>query len=72
MHFTLAEACREGDGAFSLSKDEFLEFFVLCILRGVLKGRDKPLFNFWDEEYGRLLMIKTHEVFDDRLTSLLQ
>ena len=86
MHFTLAEARRE-DEAFFLSKDEFTAFFGLYILRGVLKGRDEPLFNFRDEEYGRLilvkinsnlyyatfvLMIKTHEVFDDRLTSLLQ
>ena len=92
MHFTLAEARRKGDEAFSLSKEEFTAFFGLCILRSVLKGRDEPLFNFWDEEYGRLIFretmsrnkfksilryicfddIKTHEVFDDRLTSLLQ
>ena len=59
MHFTLAEARREGDKAFSLSKDEFTAFFGLCILRGVLKGRDEPLFNFWDEEYGRLIFRET-------------
>ena len=59
MHFTLAEARREGFEAFSLSKDEFTAFFGLYILRGVLKGRDKPLFNFRDEEYGRLIFRKT-------------
>ena len=55
MHFTLAEAQREGDEAFSLSKDEFTAFFGLCILRGVLRGRDELVFNFWDEEYGHLI-----------------
>ena len=59
MHFTLTEARREGDEAFSLSKDEFTAFFGLYILRGVLKGRDKPLFNFRDEEYGRLIFRET-------------
>ena len=55
MHFTLAEVQREGDKAFPLSKDEFTAFFYLCILRGVLEGSDEPLFNFRDEEYGRLI-----------------
>ena len=59
MHFTLAEARREGDEAFSLSKDEFTAFFGLYILRGVLKGRDEPLFNFRDKEYGRLIFRET-------------
>ena len=59
MHFTLAEVRREEDEAFFLSKDKFAAFFGLYILRGVLKGRDKPLFNFWDEEYGRLIFQKT-------------
>ena len=54
-HFTLAEARREKDEAFFLSKDEFTAFFGLYILRGVLKGRDEPLFNFWDKEYGHLI-----------------
>ena len=53
MHFTLAEARRKEDEAFPLSKDEFTAFFGLYILCGVLKGRDEPLFNFRDEEYGR-------------------
>ena len=59
MHFTLAETRREGDEAFSLSKDEFTAFFGLCILRDVLKGKDEPLFNFWDEEYGHLIFRET-------------
>ena len=58
-HFTLAEARREEDEAFFLSKDEFTAFFGLYILRGVLKGRDEPLFNFWDKEYGHLIFQKT-------------
>ena len=59
MHFALAEARREGDEAFSLSKDEFTAFFGLYILRGVLKGRDESLFNFRDKEYGRLIFRET-------------
>ena len=59
MHFTLAEARREEDEAFPLSKDAFTAFFGLCILRGVLKGRVETLFNFWDEEYGRLIFRET-------------
>ena len=59
MHFTLAEARRERDEAFSLSKDEFTALFGLCILRGVLKGKDEPPFNFWDEEHGRLIFPET-------------
>ena len=43
MHFTLAEVRREGDEAFSLSKNEFTAFFGLCMLHGALKGRDKSL-----------------------------
>ena len=58
MHFTLAEARRE-DEAFFLSKVKFTAFFGLYILRGVLKGRDEPLLNFRDEEYGRLIFRKT-------------
>ena len=59
MHFTLAEALRDGGEAFSLSKDEFTAFFGLYILRGVLKGRNEPLFNFRDEKYGRLIFRET-------------
>jgi len=59
MHFTLAEAQRQEDEAFSLSKNELTAFFGLCILRGVLKGRDEPLFNFWNEEYGRPIFRET-------------
>ena len=59
MHFTLAEARRKGDEAFFLSKDEFTAFFGLYILRGVLNGRDEPLFNFWDEKYGRVIFQET-------------
>ena len=42
MHFALAEARREGDETFPLSKDEFTAFFGLYILRDVLKGRADP------------------------------
>ena len=45
--------------AFFLSKDELKAFFGLCILRGVLKERDEPLFNFWNKEYGRAVFQKT-------------
>ena len=59
MHFTLAEAQRKGDEAFFLSKDVFTAFFGQYILHGVLKERDEPLFNFRDEEYGRLIFRET-------------
>ena len=59
MHFSFAEARKEGDEALSLSKDKFTAFFGRYILRGVLKERDEPLFHFWDEEYGRLIFQET-------------
>ena len=43
-------------------KDVFQELWEhqnLCILRGVLKGRNEPIFSFWNEEYGRLIFRKT-------------
>ena len=55
---------------FFLSKDEFTAFFGLYILRGVLKGRDEPLFNFRDEEYGRLIFRKT--MSKNKLQSILR
>ena len=83
MHFTLAKARREGDEAFSLCKGEFTAFFGLYILRDVLKGRDEPLFNFRDEEYGRLIFreamsrnkfqsILRHIGFDDKNSQSLR
>ena len=36
VHFTLAEAPRKGDEAFSLFKDEFTAFFGLCMSRNKL------------------------------------
>ena len=59
MHFSFAEARKEGDEALSLFKDKFTTFFGRYILRGVLKERDEPLFHFWDEEYGRLIFQET-------------
>ena len=44
---------------FFLPKDEFTTFFGLYILCGMLKARDEPLFNFRDEEYGRLIFRET-------------
>ena len=48
MKFTIAEARRQGDSNFSLRNKELEAFFGLCLLQGVLKGRDEPLTNFWD------------------------
>ena len=59
MEFTIAEARRQGDSEFSLRKEELDAFFGLCLLRGVLKGRDEPLTNFWDLEYGRPMFSET-------------
>ena len=52
--FILAEARRQGDKEFCLSKDELTAFLGLCILGGVLKERDEPIFNLLNEKYKRL------------------
>ena len=59
MYFILAEARRQGNGEFSLSKDELTAFLGQCILRGVLKGIDEPIFNLLNEEYKRLIFRET-------------
>ena len=44
--YTVAEAKRQGNNNFELSIDELKAFLRLCIIRGVIKGRDEPLCSF--------------------------
>ena len=53
LRFTIAEALRQGNTTFSISRQELDAFIGLCLLRGVLKGRNEPLPSFWDSEHGR-------------------
>ena len=46
--YTVAEAKRQGNNNFELSIDELKAFLGLCIIRGVIKGRDEPLCSFWE------------------------
>ena len=55
MHFILAEAQRQGDEGFSLSKDELTAFLGQCML----KGKDEPIFNLLNEECKRLIFQET-------------
>ena len=44
---------RQGNNNFELSIDKLNTFLGLCIIRGVIKGRDKPLYSFWGNSSGR-------------------
>ena len=57
--YTVAEAKRQGNNTFDLSIDELKAFLGLCIIRGVIKGRDKPLCSFWENSYGRRIFGET-------------
>ena len=61
MDFTLAEAQRQEHEAFLLSKDGLNALIGLYILCDVLKGRDKSLFNFGDEEIWSSCLSKNYE-----------
>ena len=53
LRFTKAEALRQGNTDFSITKQELNAFFGLCLLRGVMKGRNEPLLSFWESDHGR-------------------
>ena len=51
--YTVAEATRQGNNNFELSIDGLKVFLGLCIIQGVIKGRDEPLCSFCENSYGR-------------------
>ena len=55
----LEEAKLQNDGEFQLSIDELHAFVGLCIIRGVIKGRDEPLYSFWNTDYDRRIFTET-------------
>ena len=56
---TLEEAKLQNDDEFQLSINELYAFVGLCIVRGVIKGRNEPLHSFWNTDYGRRIFTKT-------------
>ena len=58
QNYTVAEAKRQGNNNFELSIEELKAFLGLCIIRGVIKGRDEPLCSFWENSYGRKILMK--------------
>ena len=56
---TLEKAKLHNNGEFQLSIDELHAFVSLCIIRGVIKGRDEPLHSFWNTDYGRRIFTET-------------
>lgn len=44
--FTAAKSKRQGNSNLELSIDEVEALLGLCIIRGVIKGRDEPLYSY--------------------------
>ena len=57
--FTIAKALKQEECKSFLSKEELEAFFGQCFFRGVLKGSDKLITNFWYKEYGRRVFVET-------------
>ena len=79
LDFTRAEAKRQGNDEFEISENDLYAFFGLCIIRGVLRGKNEPLSSFWSQEFGinvfketmsrnRFKDIKRYIRFDDKTT----
>jgi hypothetical protein len=77
--FTLAEARRQNNQNFMLTENDLLAFLGLCFARGVLLGKNEPVYNLWSKEFGRdifrdtmsrqrFLSIKRYIRFDDKST----
>lgn len=56
---TIEEAHRQGNDTFNLTVQEMCAFLGLCLIRGVIKGRDEPLPSFWEANYGRPIFRQT-------------
>ena len=69
---TVAEARRQGNNDFDVSEQELKAFIGLCIIRGVVKGRDEPLPSLWEQNYGRSIFRETmsRNNFHDKLRYL--
>ena len=59
VEYTLKEAKRQGDDKFSFCVQKLKAFLGLCIIRGVLKGKNEPIRSFWSEDYGRSIFKNT-------------
>ena len=57
--WTLEGAKLQNDDQFQLSIDELHAFVGLCIIRGVIDGRDEPLRSFWNTDYSRQIFTET-------------
>ena len=57
--YMVAEAKRQGNNNFELPIDELKAFLGLCIIRGVIKGREKALCSFWENSNGRKIFSET-------------
>ena len=77
--YTVVEAKRQGNNNFKLSIDELKAFLAISIIRGVVKGRDEPLYSFWENSYGRKIfseimarnkfqLVLRYVRFDDKTT----
>ena len=56
---TLEEGKLQNDDEFQLSIDQLRAFDGLCIIRGVIKGRNEPLHSFWNADYDRQICTET-------------
>ena len=54
---TLEEVKLQGNDEFQLSID--YAFIGFCIIRGVIKGIDEPLYSLWNSDYGRPIFRET-------------
>ena len=57
--YAVAKAKWQGNKKFELSIDEIKSFFSLFIICRMIKGRDEPLYRFWENSYGRKTFSET-------------
>ena len=57
--YMVAAAKRQENNNIEPSIDELKAFLGLCIIRGMIKGRDGPLCSFWENSYGRKIFSET-------------
>ena len=60
---TIAEAKRQRNNNSELFIDDLKKAFLsLCIIRGVIKRPDEPLYRFWENLFGRKIISETKVV----------
>ena len=69
---TLEEVKLQNDDEFQLSIDERHALIGLCIIRGVIKGRDEPLHSFWNTDYGTGRRIFTETMSQNKFMKILR